>query len=524
MISKKVLLAVVVSLASFVQAGTVVRDQVEPQQYLTIKADVEKGTISKNIYGHFAEHLGRCIYEGFWVGENSDIPNIRGIRKDVVEALKKIKVPVLRWPGGCFADKYHWMDGIGPRKDRPAGINTFWGGVIEDNSFGTHEFMDLCEMLGADPYIAGNVGSGTVEEMQEWVEYMTADIGAMAQLRKLNGREKPWKVPFFGVGNENWGCGGEMSPEYYADEYRRYQSYVIPFPGNEGMKKVACGPGGEDLHWVEVVMRKAANKMDAITLHRYVFTGSWDARIGKGSATSFTRELWVKLMENTLRIDQNIDNVVEIMDKYDRGKRVELYVDEWGTWWDQEPGSHAGFLYQQNTMRDAVSASIFLNSFNEHCNRVKMANIAQINNVLQAMILTDKEKMIVTPTYHVFELYAAHHNAKLLESELECNPLTGSEKKVQSLTVSVSKDDSGTVNITVGNIDPENSAELVCDITGISPVSVVGKVLAGEQMNSHNTFENPNDVKIEALSNIKLDGRRLTVSLPPHSVSLINVK
>ena len=504
-------------------AKTIVRETSESTQTLKIKADVEKGTISKNIYGHFAEHLGRCVYEGFWVGEDSDIPNVRGIRTDVVEALKKIKVPVLRWPGGCFADKYHWMDGIGPREGRPAGINTFWGMVEEDNSFGIHEFMDLCEMLGTDAYIAGNVGSGTVEELQEWVEYMTADIGAMAKLRKANGREKPWKVAFFGVGNENWGCGGEMTPEYYANEFRKYQAYAVRFPGNEEMKKVACGPSNDDLNWLETVLKNSGRFMDAISMHRYVFTGSWDDRIGKGSATDFTRDLWVDLMEKTAKIDPMLDKVIGAMDKYDSRKRIALYVDEWGTWWDKEPGSHDGFLYQQNTMRDALSASYFLNSFNEHCERVKMANIAQINNVLQAMILTDKEKMIVTPTYYVFELYTAHHDAKLLETELECNALEGSKQNMQSLTVSVSKDAEGAVNITVGNIDPDNTAELVIDISGMNATSATGKVLTGDAMNSHNTFENPDEVKLAALKGIKLTDNKLNVKLPARSVSLITI-
>ncbi len=524
MISRIIPFVVILALVAIVEANTVVRDQPQAQQNLKINVDVEKSIISKNIYGHFAEHLGRCIYEGFWVGEDSEIPNVRGIRTDVVEALKRIKVPVLRWPGGCFADKYHWMDGIGPREARPSGINTFWGGVLESNEFGTHEFMDLCEMLGADPYIAGNVGSGTVEEMQEWVEYMTADIGSMALLRKQNGREEPWKVPFFGVGNENWGCGGEMTPEYYADLYRQYQSYVVRFPGNEDMKKVACGPGDPDLTWLEVVMSKATRFMDAITLHRYVFTGSWDASIGKGHATEFDRDLWVKLMENTAMIDFLVKDFIRVMDKYDREKRVELYVDEWGTWWDQEAGSQSGFLYQQNTMRDAVSASVFLNCFNQHSDRVKMANIAQINNVLQAMILTDKDKMITTPTFHVFELYTVHHDATLLESELTCNPLAGSEKKIESLSVSVSKDAAGTVNITVSNLDPDKPAELVCDIAGLTPKSASGKVLNGPKMNSHNTFDKPNEVNISALKDVKLSGNKLTVVLPPHSVSLIQVK
>jgi len=362
-----------------------------------IGADLGTVTIEKYIYGHFAEHLGRCIYEGFWVGQDSPIPNTRGIRNDVVEALRKIKPPVLRWPGGCFADEYHWKDGIGPRERRPARVNTHWGGVTENNHFGTHEFMDLCEQLGADPYICGNVGSGTVQEMAEWVEYITfAGKSEMADLRRQNGREEPWRLPFFGVGNENWGCGGHMRPEYYADLYRRYQTYVRHYSGNR-VYKVACGPTG-DYRWTEVLMREAGRWMDGLSLHYYTLPGTWEK---KGSATQFDESEWFSTLRNALHMEELIRRHSAIMDRYDPQRRVGLIVDEWGTWYDVEPGTNPGFLYQQNTLRDALVAGIHLNIFNNHAERVKMANIAQTVNVLQAMILTDGPRMIVTPTYHV---------------------------------------------------------------------------------------------------------------------------
>ncbi|MCI0499402.1 MAG: hypothetical protein L0Y36_06955, partial [Planctomycetales bacterium] len=385
---------VLLSLPAF--SKTTIQDT-EGVNRLTIFAGQEKDTIAPEIYGHFSEHLGRCIYDGIWVGPQSDIPNVRGIRKDVLEALQQLNIPVLRWPGGCFADEYHWKDGIGPREKRPRIVNTHWGMVVEDNSFGTHEFMNLCELLGCEAYIAGNVGSSTPEELMDWVEYLTFDGDSeMANLRKQNGREKPWKIKYIGVGNENWGCGGNMTPEYYSDVFKRYQTFVKNYPGSRVIR-VACGPNGNDTRWMDVMMQRA--HPEGIGVHYYVMAGSWG---NKGSATQFDEDEWFSLMDKTVQIQNVLRDQIAVMDKHDNRKRTQLYVDEWGTWWNQEPGSKPGFLYQQNTLRDAVSAGIYLNEFNNHCDRVKMANIAQTVNVLQAMILTDGAKMLLTPTYYVY--------------------------------------------------------------------------------------------------------------------------
>ncbi len=484
----------------------------------------DKGTdrIDRNIYGHFSEHLGRCVYDGFWVGEDSPIPNTRGIRNDVVDALKKIKIPVLRWPGGCFADEYHWKEGIGPRNNRPAMVNTHWGMVTETNAFGTHEFLDLCEQLGCEAYIAGNVGSGTVEEMQDWVEYMTFDGDSeMANLRRVNGRDKPWKVKYFGVGNENWGCGGNMTPDTYADLYNQFQTYVRNYPGSR-IFKVACGPGSENYPWIRTVMERAHRNMDAISLHHYVRgSGDWTR---KGSATKFDEFEWFTLMKNTLTIYPLLVGNIEIMDKFDPRGRIGLYVDEWGTWWDAEPGTNPGFLYQQNTLRDAVSAGIFLNAFNKHCDRVKMANIAQTNNVLQAMILTKGQKMIVTPTYHVFEMYAVHHDAVMLPIELQCSDYKFKGDSVPALNVSASKDDSGRIHITFCNLDPGNAAEVSCALEGAEPKEISGRVLTAETITAHNTFENPDVVKPVPFSDFKLEGNIMTTTLPAKSVVVLEIK
>src|SRR5215204_1173698 len=358
------------------------------QATLVVHADRPGAVINRNLYGQFAEHLGRLIYEGIWVGEGSPIPNTRGMRNDVLAALKELHVPVLRWPGGCFADEYHWRDGIGPRDKRPRRSNSSWGGV-DTNAFGTHEFMDLCEMLGADAYINGNLGSGTPQEMMEWIEYMTSDAySELPNLRRRNGRTKAWKIPYFAVGNETWGCGGNMRPEYYADVYRRYATFIKNHSGNH-IQKLAVGGYDENYNWTEVLMSQAGKQMDGLSLHYYTLpTANWET---KGSATQLDEKEWHTTLVRTLRMEEFIQRHSAIMDKYDPQKRVGLMVDEWGTWYDTEPGRDMGALYQQNTLRDAVAAAINLNIFHKHGDRVKMTNIAQMVNVLQAMILTDKE-------------------------------------------------------------------------------------------------------------------------------------
>jgi alpha-N-arabinofuranosidase len=488
---------------------------------LVIYTDAAGDTISPQIYGHFAEHLGRCIYEGFWVGEDSSIPNIRGIRTDVVEALKKINVPVIRWPGGCFADEYHWTDGIGPPEKRPQTVNTHWGMVTETNRFGTHEFMDLCEMLGCEAYISGNVGSGTPREMQDWVEYMTfGGKSRMADLRRANGREKPWKVKHFGIGNENWGCGGNMTAEYYADVYKRFATYVRNYPGNK-ITKAACGPGWADYKWVEVLLSSAARHMGAISLHHYVFEGDWH---NKGKATVFDETGWFKALKKTLFVDEMINKIKEIMDKYDKEGRIGLYVDEWGTWWEAEEGKNLGVLYQQNALRDAVVAGCFLNIFNQHCDRVRMANIAQTNNVLQAMILTKGQKMIVTPTYYVFEMYKPHQGAKLLPSDLVCNPYKSGSEKIAGLSASASKDESGKIHISICNLNPKTPAELECIIEGLKVRKVAGRVLTAQAMNAHNTFEKPDAITPAEFKDVKIKDGKILASIPSKSVVVLQAQ
>lgn len=488
---------------------------------MILNADMKKGEINKNIYGNFAEHLGRCIYGGFWVGEDSEIPNIKGIRKDVVDALKELKIPVLRWPGGCFADEYHWKDGIGPKESRPKMINVHWGGVVENNHFGTHEFFELCDLLGTEPYICGNVGSGTVQEMREWVEYMTFDgESPMANLRAENGKNGPWKLTYFGVGNESWGCGGNMRPEYYADLYRRYSTYVRNF-GDNKIYKIACGPSADDYNWTEVLMKQAAPFMDGLSLHYYTIPKEWSE---KGSATSFDEKEWFTTLKRTLFMEELLTKHSTIMDKYDKDKKVALIVDEWGTWYDVEPGTNPGFLYQQNTMRDALVAGINFNIFHKHCDRVKMANIAQAVNVLQAVILTEGSKMLLTPTYHAFNMYKVHQDAELLDLNISSEDYSLGEEAIPQISATASIDRQGKIHISLCNLHHKKSAELSCDIRGKQLSQVSGSVLTAENITDHNTFEEPEKVAPKTFEKACIEEGKLKVVLPASSVVTLELQ
>jgi alpha-N-arabinofuranosidase len=497
---------------------------------ITLDVKIAKTKIDRNIYGHFAEHLGRCIYEGFWVGEDSPIPNTKGIRNDVVGALRKIKVPVLRWPGGCFADEYHWMDGIGDRSKRPTMINTHWGGVIEDNSFGTHEFMELCAQLGCEPYVCGNVGSGTVQEMSQWVEYMNFDgTSPMANLRQAHGREQPWGLKYFGVGNENWGCGGRMTAEYYSDLYRRYGVYSRNY-GENKLYRIACGARNDDYHWTEVLMAKAGDErmlnapyMDGLALHYYTSVRRLPDGNRVGSATQFDEGEWIEIVAKGLFMDELVRKHSTIMDKYDPKKKVAMIVDEWGTWYAVEPGTHPRFLYQQNTMRDAIVAATTFDIFNKHCDRVRMANIAQTVNVLQAMILTDKEQMLLTPSYHVFEMYSVHQNATMVPCDVQSERYAYKEYDVPAISASASVNGEGKLHITLSNANPHKDIGVNLFVRGVKGQGVQGRVLQGSRMNAHNTFDNLREVQPTGFNGAKLNADGLTVTMPKMSVVALEV-
>ena len=442
------------------------------------------GTISRNIYGHFSEHLGRCIYNGLFVGKDSPIPNVNGMRTDVVEALKAIGIPVLRWPGGCFADEYHWRDGVGPQDQRKRMVNTNWGYVVEDNSFGTHEFLELCNQLGCAPYINANVGSGTVQEMAEWVEYLNSEgDSTVVRQRWANGRREPWGVKFWGVGNESWGCGGNMTAEYYANEYRRYQTYCRNY-GSEKLFRIACGPNTDDYEWTEVLMKNAGRFMDGLTMHYYTTTGpTWDE---KGKCTEFTVSEYYEMLSRAWRMDELVRGHKAVMDRYDPEHRVGLIVDEWGTWHQVEPGTNPAFLYQQNTMRDAMVAAITLNIFNRNCDRVVMANLAQTVNVLQSVVLTEGDRMVLTPTYHVFDLYKNHQDAREVNCVVESDEIGADGWKVPQITASASEKD-GRATVTLANVSMDEATEVrLCVPEGMKAVSA--RILAGEPA-QYNDFD-----------------------------------
>lgn len=497
----------------------------------TIHANQGTEKIYKEIYGQFAEHLGSCIYGGLWVGPESDIANTDGYRTDVLGALKDLAVPVLRWPGGCFADEYHWMDGIGPRSQRPKMQNNNWGGTIEDNSFGTHEFLNLCELLGCEPYISGNVGSGSVEELAKWVEYMTSDGDTpMAKLRRQNGRDKAWRVKFLGVGNESWGCGGNMRPEYYGDLFRRYSTYCRNYDGNE-LYKIASGASDYDYNWTRVLMENVGTRMHGLSLHYYTVLG-WNG--SKGSATKFDDADYYWTLGKCLEIEDVVKRHESIMDQYDPQRHVGLLVDEWGTWWDEEPGTISGHLYQQNSMRDAMVAALSLNVFHRHTQRVRMTNIAQVVNVLQSMILTDTKDgghMVLTPTYHVFRMYKDFQEATYLPSELKCDSMevrgddhASAGRRIPTVSLSAAKKQDGSIVVALANVSLDKQQEVSVALDGATAKTVSGEVLTSKAITDFNDFAHPQTVKPAPFGGAKLKAGVLTVKLPAKSVVVLRLK
>lgn len=493
------------------------------QNKIVLNTDLGESIINKHIYGHFSEHLGRCIYGGIYVGEeNKLVPHINGMRTDVVNALKNLSIPNLRWPGGCFADTYHWEDGIGPKSERPSIVNTWWGNVTEDNSFGSHEFMELCKQLNTEPYISGNVGSGTVKELADWVQYMNFNgESPMSKLRAENGHAEPFKIKYWGIGNETWGCGGNMTAEHYADVYKQYATYVnSTWDKNEKLFRIASGASDDDFHWTEVMMREIPhNMLEGIGVHHYSVI-DWNA---KGSATEFNENLYFTTMTKAWDMERIVRGHSTIMDKYDPQKKVAMMVDEWGGWYDVEKGTNPGFLYQQNTMRDAMIAGMTLNIFNNHADRIKMANIAQVVNVLQAVILTDEERIILTPTYHVMEMYKVHQDATLIPIHLKTEDYELNGKKLPAISASASKDANGKVHVSIVNIDMKKSHSVSLDLRGDKFKTITGKVLSAATVQAHNTFESPNTVSPKIFNGAKLTNNLIETTISPFSVVVLEL-
>ena len=492
--------------------------------FISLTCSAQDPKINKEIYGQFAEHLGSCIYGGLWVGPNSSIPNTDGYRTDVFNALKELQIPVLRWPGGCFADDYHWMDGIGPRDQRPSLRNNNWGGTIEDNSFGTHEFLNLCEKLGCEPYISGNVGSGTVKEMAQWVEYMTSDGDTpMARLRRKNGRDKAWHVKYFGIGNEAWGCGGNMTPEYYSNEFRRFNTYLRDYNNNK-LFRIASGASDYDYNWTNVLMKNIGNRMNALSVHYYTVK-DWNH---KGKSSPFTPEEYYLTLQKCLDIDSVITKHSAIMNQTDPEKTIGLMVDEWGTWWDEEPGTIPGHLYQQNTLRDAMVAALSLNVFHKHADRVKMANIAQVVNVLQSMILTDTKgngHMVLTPTYYVFKMYKPFQNATSLPSDVQCSSHSFEKGlPIANLQSSSAKTTDGTIIVSLANIDLQKGQEVALALDGYNANSVCGEILTAKNITDYNDFNHTETIKSENFTGAKIKKNQIMVKIPAKSIVVLKIK
>lgn len=507
----------------FIAIAVIFLFSAEAQNKIVINTDLGKETIDKHIYGHFSEHLGHCIYGGYWVGEDSDIPNTKGLRNDVVDALKEIGIPNLRWPGGCFADEYHWMDGIGPRNERPTMINTHWGGVTENNHFGTHEFLELCNQLECEPVICGNLGSGSIQEMSQWVEYLNSgNVSPMTDLRKTNGKEEPWSVKYWGVGNENWGCGGNMTAEYYTNEMRRYSTFTKNY-GNNRLYKIAGGPNVDDYHWMETLMKNGnpGHNFQGVSLHYYTICNNWNK---KGSATQFDEGDYFTTMRKTLFMDELLEKHIAIMDKYDPQNRVGLIVDEWGNWHDVEPGTNPGFLYQQNTLRDALVASVNLDLFSKYARRVKMANIAQTVNVLQAMILTKDDKIVKTPSFYVFKMYKVHHDATLLPSDVQSEDYTFGNESIPALSATASKDANGKIHVTISNLNPSKSLNVLCELRGLENVKFQkGSIVTGKKINSYNDFEKEEEISLLLFNDVKITENKVLVNIPSKSVVMVEL-
>lgn len=492
------------------------------QNKIALNANLAETKISKNIYGHFAEDLGRCIYGGIFVGkDNTRIPNTDGVRNDVIKALKDLKIPNLRWPGGCFADTYHWKDAIGPQSERKPIENLAWGNVREDNSFGTNEFLNFCELIGAEPYLAVNMNTGTVQEAVEWVQYCNHANGTsyLTDIREKSGRDKPWNVKFWGIGNESWDCGGNMSVDHYINLYKQFATAMTNYFNTENLFRVAVGPGSPDYNWTEEIMKNIpARRFEGISIHHYSVI-DWS---NKGSSTNFTNEEYFKTMQQAWQMEEFVRTNSEIMNKYDPKKRVALIVDEWGGWYDTDPEGN-GQLYQQNTMRDAVLAGLTLNIFNNHADRVRMANLAQMVNVLQAVILTKDEKMILTPTYYVMEMYKVHQDAALVPAQVITNDFVMGNDRIPAVSVSASKDQSGKLHISLTNIDNINSQAVEIDLKGFKAKQVTGRILTSSKVQDHNTFDNPEKVVPKTFNDVSISGDNLKVKMPPVSVIVLEL-
>ena len=482
--------------------------------------------LDRHVFGQFAEDLGTGLYGGIWVGRGSAIPNTRGIRNDVVAALRELHVPDVRWPGGCYADEYHWQDGVGPVAKRRPQPNFNWGGVIESNEFGTDEFMDFVDQVGSEAYISVNVGSGTVQEAADWLQYMTADAATgWGKERAANGHAAPYKVAMLGLGNESWDCGGHMSAAEYGSELKRFAKFVHNWNEQQPMQKIAVGPGGEKTEYTDMVMKTWKENadwdwnIDGMSLHSYT-VGHWPP---SWPATDFAESDYARVLKETLQMDPLIQSHSAIMDRYDPQKKISLVVDEWGAWYAPTKGSTPGFLQQQNSQRDAVLAALNLNIFSRHADRVRHTNIAQMINVLQAMILTDGPRMTLTPTYHVFRMYVPFQDAAILPVSFSAGTYRVGEFELPRIDVIAAKTAQGKIAVAITNVDAGRPATVEVELKELSSGRAEGETLAAPKVDSINTFDNPKAVAPKAVTAAIRKGR-LTLTVPPASVTVVTTQ
>ena len=512
--------------------GMMLAAQVLSAQKVEVSIDASKpgAKIDRNIFGQFAEHLGHGIYEGIWVGPDSAIPNTRGIRNDVVAALKELKVPNVRWPGGCFADEYHWRNGIGPQ--RAVTLNPNWGGVIEPNTFGTHEFMDSLDQIGAEAYVSVNIGSGTPREASEWLEYLTtAQPTTLEKERVANGHPAPYKVAYLGLGNESWDCGGNMTPDYYLSQMKIYSRFVRNFnpaqQDKDQMLKIAVGPGGDEprwTDWTEAIMKAYQSHtwswdINGLSMHSYTVV-KWPPSY---ASVGFGENEYSQILKSTLEMEGLISKHSAIMDKYDPQKKVALVVDEWGSWYAPLPGSNPGFLVQQNSLRDAILAALNLNIFARHADRVRMANIAQMINVLQAMIMTDKQKMVLTPTYYVYKMYVPFQDATFVPVSFDAGTYKHGDITLPRVDAIAAKDKNGVLWLELTNVDPNEPVEIEASVKSLTAKSAAGETLTAPKVDSVNSFDAPDTVVPKPIS-AQILGGKVSLRLPPKSITVLSIQ
>ena len=489
------------------------------------------GEINPYLHGHFAEHLGELVYPGICVPEDGAIPNTAGIRDDVAAALRPLGIPVLRWPGGCFADDYHWRDGIGPLDRRPLRLNRHWGMTAESGAFGTHEFVRFCRTIGAEPYFAANVGSGTPGELRDWVEYCNfAGSSSLADERRRNGAGEPFGVRFWGIGNENWGCGGNLGPEHYAEEFCRFRGYASDYSGTR-VQGIACGQNNADWEWTrrffEHVHHSHGNRLRLVqgyAAHYYCGTA--------GTATEYTDAQWLELLARAFAVEGVVTGCRELMDEHDPERKIPLLLDEWGAWHPVEAGKPERGLYQQNTMRDACVAALTLDLFHAHADKLLMANIAQLINVLQALLLVEEDRCVRTPTYHVFDLYRPHKGASAVRLETFAEPVTdgGSSadwcrgrylhrgpfalRAVQG-SASMRED---ALCVTAVNTHPTEPVDLDVELHGARWGEVEAVTLGTGDIRGYNTFDDPERVRLGEATTIQASDGRVRSMMPPGAI------